>query len=182
MNIPVLRGFFPGGKRFPYPFFPVGRSFKWKGFWEIEEFFTDGLRTLLDCGVREMTEKTLRWPGHLDLIEPLLEKGTLVEELRKHCSGRRDLVVFRVDVIREEQTERYGFVQRASDGLSAMARTTALTCASVARWAAKDGIGKTGVLPLEKIGGDEKVFASIVQLLGTKGINIVHEEVPVGVK
>jgi len=171
-----------GGKVVSVPVLSGRQKLPVDGVGEIEEFFTDGLRTLLDCGVREMTEKTLRWPGHIDQIQPLLENGTLVEELRENCSGKRDIVVFRVDVVRDGQTERYGFVQRASDGLSAMARTTALTCASVARWAANDGIGKTGVLPLEKIGGDEKVFESIVHLLASKGIKIIHEEVAVGVE
>ena len=171
-----------GGKVVSVPVLSGRKKIHVDGVGEIEEFFTDGLRTLLSCGVGEMTEKTLRWPGHLDQIQPLLENGTLVEELRKNCSGKRDLVVFRVDVIREGHRERYGFMQRASDGLSAMARTTALTCASVARWAATSGVGKTGVLPLEKIGGDEKVFETIVHLLGTKGIKIIHEEVPVSVQ
>ena len=170
------------GKVVSVPVLSGRKCFSVEGVGEIEEFFTDGLRTLLKSGVKEMTEKTLRWPGHIDQVKPLLEKGTLVKELRAKCGSQRDIVVFRVDIVRDGQTERYGFVQRSSEGLTAMARTTALTCASVARWAASSGIGQVGVVPPEKIGRDLEAFESIVELLRKKGIEIVHEEVVVGVE
>ncbi len=171
-----------GGREVSLPALSGRKRFEVEGVGEIEEFFTDGLRTLLSCGVPEMTEKTLRWPGHVDEVKPLIEKGTLVEELRTKCAGKRDIVVFRVDVVRGGQTTRYGFVQRASGGLSAMARTTALTCASFTRWAATNGIGRAGVVPLEKIGRDRAAFDAIVRLLREKGIEIVHEGVASGVE
>ncbi len=157
------------------------KRFQVEGVGEIEEFFTDGLRTLLNSGVREMTEKTLRWPGHIDQVIPLVREGTLVEELRTKCTSKRDIVVFRVEIIRDGQMERYGFVQRASGGLTAMARTTALTCASVARWAATSGIGQSGVVPPEIIGRDPAAFDAILELLREKGIEITHEKAASGV-
>jgi saccharopine dehydrogenase-like NADP-dependent oxidoreductase len=63
-----------------------------------------------------------------------------------------------------------------------MARTTALTCASFTRWAATNGIGRAGVVPLEKIGRDRAAFDAIVRLLREKGIEIVHEGVASGVE
>lgn len=166
-----------GGKVVSVPVLSGRERLQVEGVGEIEGFFTDGLRTLLKCDVPVMTEKTLRWPGHIDEVKPLVENGTLVAELLDKCSGKRDIVVFRVDVVREGKTTRTGFVQRASGGLSAMARTTALTCSSVARWAATSGIGRTGVVPLERIGRDRAAFDVIVALLREKGVEIVHGEV-----
>ena len=45
----------------------------------LEAFNTDGLRSLLYTmsHVKNMSEKTLRYPGHVKLIESYIEKGTL---------------------------------------------------------------------------------------------------------
>ena len=56
---------------------------------DVEAFFTDGLRTLLSetnppVGVpriKNMTENTMRWPGHVDAVKPLIANGALVKEL-----------------------------------------------------------------------------------------------------
>lgn len=143
------------------------------GVGELETFFTDGLRTLLDCGVREMTEKTLRWPGHVDRVRPLLESGSLVREFQKQCSEGADLVVFRVDIVRGRQRERITMVDRPRDGLTAMSRTTALTCAAIARWAVEGGLrDRKGVIPPERIGADEQAYRSIMDDLGRHGIRL----------
>src|SRR5437660_12556228 len=63
------------------------------GVGDVEAFFTDGLRTLLSEAlseaappvgvprIRNMTEKTLRWPGHVAAVKPLIANRTLVKEL-----------------------------------------------------------------------------------------------------
>lgn len=58
-----------------------------EGVGEMEAFYSDGLRTLIGTlpGVREMGEMTLRWPGHVEAIRPLLEAGTLRDTLRARC-------------------------------------------------------------------------------------------------
>ena len=70
-----------------------------EGVGEMESFLSDGLRTLLETlpGVRDMAERTLRWPGHAAAVAPLVASGRFVEEIRSRCttSPPRDLVVQR---------------------------------------------------------------------------------------
>lgn len=132
----------------------------------LEAFLTDGLRTLLECDVPEMTEKTMRWPGHIAAIRPLLEEGTLRRRLETECREGADLVAFRVQVDGEVVT----MVDRPRDGLSAMARTTALTCAAFARLAAEGGVSERGVVPPERIGRDPKAYRFVLDAIAKHGI------------
>jgi hypothetical protein len=99
-----------------------------------------------------MDEKTMRWPGHVEAIRPLIEQRTLVETFKRECvrTPAIDRVVMRVDVGGPKGRRCYELEDRYDEksGLTAMARTTALTCASVARWMAQ-GPSVKGVLPLE---------------------------------
>ncbi|MEK7704243.1 MAG: saccharopine dehydrogenase C-terminal domain-containing protein [Myxococcota bacterium] len=132
----------------------------------LEAFLTDGLRTLLDCDVPEMTEKTMRWPGHIAAIKPLLANGTLRQRLETECREGDDLVAFRVQVDKEIVT----MVERPQGGLSAMARTTALTCAAFARLAAEGGVRERGVVPPERIGRDAEAYRFVLDAMAKHGI------------
>jgi len=143
-----------------------------EGVGELEAFFTDGLRTLLDCGVPEMTEKTLRWPGHADKVRPLLLSGSLVEELRARCSEGEDLLVLVVDTVRGGNRKRTTLIERPRDGLTAMSRATAFTCAAFARWALEGGLKEPGVVPPERIGADANAYSFILSRLREHGIEI----------
>jgi lysine 6-dehydrogenase len=144
------------------------------GVGDVEAFFTDGLRTLLSEAnpplggprIKNMTEKTIRWPGHVEAVKPLIADGTLVKELTEKCREGADLVVFRVQVDGDVVT----MVDRARDGMSAMARTTALTCAAVARWVAAGKMQFTGVVPLEKLAADDAAYQFILDTLRVRGI------------
>lgn len=161
-----------GGKAVTVPVFSELARVKVEGVGELESFLTDGLRTLLDCGVKEMTEKTMRWPGHVEAIQPLLKQGTLVPEFREKCSQGDDLVVLLIDIVRGKNRESIRMVDRARGGLSAMARTTALTCATFARWAAQGKILETGVVPPEIVGRDERATTFILEGLKSHGIEL----------
>ncbi|MBV9016748.1 MAG: saccharopine dehydrogenase NADP-binding domain-containing protein [Alphaproteobacteria bacterium] len=144
------------------------------GVGEVEAFFTDGLRTLLSEAnppvgvprINNMTEKTLRWPGHVKAVKPLIASGTLVTELTEKCREGADLVVFRLQVDGEVVT----MVDRARGGISAMARTTALTCAAVARWVAAGKMQFTGVVPPEKLAIDHAAYRFILDTLRVRGV------------
>jgi saccharopine dehydrogenase-like NADP-dependent oxidoreductase len=144
------------------------------GVGELEAFLTDGLRTLLETvpGVRTMDEKTLRWPGHVDAIRPLLQRGTLVETFRRECTRTpaHDLVVLYVDVRGPTGRRRFEMVDRfdPATGMTAMARTTALTCSAVAQWAASRP-PKAGVYPLERLPESAEF---ILQRLESRGIHV----------
>ena len=144
------------------------------GVGDVEAFFTDGLRTLLSEAkppggmprIRNMTEKTLRWPGHVEAVKPLIANGTLVKELIEKCREGPDLVVFRVQVDGDVVT----MIDRARDGISAMARTTALTCAVFARWVAAGKMQFTGMVPPEKLATDDAAYRFILDSLRMRGI------------
>ncbi len=161
-----------GGAAVAVPVFSELVRIEVEGVGEMESFLTDGLRSLLECGVREMTEKTLRWPGHVEAVRPLLASGRFVEELRSRCADGDDLVVLLIDVVRKGKRERLTMLDRARSGLSAMSRTTALTCAAFARWVAEGGVDQVGLLPPEKIGFDERAVRFILDALAAHGMRI----------
>jgi saccharopine dehydrogenase-like NADP-dependent oxidoreductase len=141
----------------------------------LEAFFSDGLRTLLaTVPARDMSEKTLRWPGHAARMQALADLGffarpdLLVPLLAKAWASEdpRDLVV--LDVVVDGR--RATLVEARRGGLTAMTRTTAMTCAAVAELAARGGIPATGILPLETLGADPVVYESIRRGLARRGV------------
>ncbi len=73
-----------GGRQVGVPVFSGLERVSVEGVGEMEAFYSDGLRSLMDTlpGVSEMGEKTLRWPGHVEAVKPLVAEGRLVGELR----------------------------------------------------------------------------------------------------
>jgi saccharopine dehydrogenase-like NADP-dependent oxidoreductase len=146
------------------------------GVGEMEAFYSDGLRTLLETlpGVREMGEKTLRWPGHAEAVMQLVKSGDLLEELRRRCVANppRDLVVLSVQTRRGEARHEVTMVDRydPKSGLTAMSRTTAYTTSVVTQLAARGGLKEKGVQPLERIGRDERAYSFIVAEMESRGV------------
>ncbi len=145
------------------------------GVGELEAFYTDGVRTLLrTCRAPNIAEKTMRWPGHAGRMLALREMGLFehrelaAQVLRTLYTQDppRDLVVLDVQVDRKRAT----MVTRATGGLTAMARTTALTCAVMSRLVAEGGLKKTGVLPPELVGNDPKAYEFVKRELGKRGV------------
>jgi len=56
------------------------------------------------------------------------------------------------------------------DGVTSMARTTGYPCAIMARLI--KGIDKTGIIPPEELGKDEKLFPQLMDGLKIRGIRI----------
>jgi len=143
----------------------------------MESFLSDGLRTLIDTlpGVRDMEEKTLRWPGHVEAIKPLLASGTFLEEFRSKCvvDPPADLVALvvrarfkngRAETI--TMTDRYDPAAK----MSAMARTTAYTTSVMAQLAARGGMAAKGVLPPELIARDPLATEFVVTEMEKRGV------------
>lgn len=101
----------------------------------MEAFPSDGLRSLL-TGRRaaDMTEYTLRWPGHMKAIAPHVANGTLKDVLP---AGTMDLVVMMVVV---NGTQRAWLIDRGDAWHTAMQRTTAFTCAATVEFLAMAGV------------------------------------------
>jgi lysine 6-dehydrogenase len=138
----------------------------------LEAFNTDGLRSLVSTlKVPFMKEKTLRYPGHIELMRVLRETGYFSEEPVKVGSvevrpreltarllfpkwtykpGEEDLTVMRVlgDGIKNGKRQRmqwdlFDLYHRESQSTS-MARTTAFPCVIVAKLIAAGKLKKPG--------------------------------------
>ena len=166
------------GKATELPVFSEREVFAIPGVGEMEAFLSDGLRTLLETlpEVPHMEEKTLRWPGHVDAVQPILREGRFVEEIRARCTAdpARDLVVLLVRARWPNRTAETLLVDRYDPvaGQTAMSRTTALTTAVVAQWAARGRVRQTGVLPLERLARDGAFYDFVVAEMGKRGVGI----------
>jgi lysine 6-dehydrogenase len=171
------------GRPVTVPVFSDMERIQVEGVGELEAFNSDGLRTLIDTvpGVRDMAEKTLRWPGHAAAVQPLVREGRFLEEFRAGCAAAepRDVVAFVVrcrwpDGRRQEAilVDRYD----PATCLTAMSRTTALTTAVVSQFVASGGLARTGVLPLDFVGQDEKAFRFVLDGLAARGVRMRFAE------
>lgn len=168
-----------GGRPVTVPVFSGLERVLVDGAGEMEAFYSDGLRSLLDTlsDVSDMGEKTLRWPGHVEAVQPLVRSGELIEEFRRRCvvEEPRDLVAFLVRMrwpngaTREvTMVDRYDPARR----LTAMSRTTAFTCSAVAQLAASGGVRERGVLPLELVARDLEASNYVTDRLAERGVRL----------
>lgn len=158
------------------PVFSEMEKLEVEGAGTMEAFLSDGLRTLMDTlpDVPHMAEKTLRWPGHVAAIRPLLERGTFLDEFRAQCvvESPRDLVAMVVRARWRDRAARMTLVSRWDDAesLTAMARTTALTTSVTAQLVARGGAREPGVHPLERVAADADAYRFIVDEMARRGV------------
>jgi saccharopine dehydrogenase-like NADP-dependent oxidoreductase len=170
------------------------------GVGKLEYFLTDGLGSLPRSfpGTREMHEFTLRYPGHADMMSTLrvlglferkpvkiggveVEPRQLTIELLRGAMSRgspEDFLALRVDVkglsrgkrvhLRYQLLDRY---DRRS-WVSAMARTTAYPCTSVALLMGRGKIKETGIVTPERITQDERFFRFVLDRLDERGVKV----------
>lgn len=170
----------------------------------LEAFNTDGLRSIADTlNVPNMKEKTLRYPGHIEMMRVFRETGLFSRERIRvrdvevrpldvtsallfpkwtYEDGEEDLTVMRVlaDGRRQGKSVRVmwdvlDFYDPVGRNTS-MARTTAFPCAIVARLIARGEITKRGVLPPELLGDDERVVSTILSELEARGVRYEYSE------
>lgn len=185
----VARAAMSEAERLPFP--PVG---------ELEAFNTDGLRSLLttiDCP--NMVEKTLRYPGHIELMAVLRETGFFSKEEIDVCGvkirpldvtakllfpmwtyqpGEEEFTILRVIVEGEKAGRRLRHVYDLYDEYdqaaqqSSMARTTGFPCAIVARMLARGEIREPGVLPPELLGRMPGMLDRMTTALARRGVHL----------
>jgi len=179
-------------------------EFDFPGVGRLEAFNTDGLRTLLHtCTVPNLTERTLRYPGHRRDIELLSQSGffsttprrigqvtvaplELTSELLfdQWLQGPEDhdMTVMRLQGEGMRQgaaaTVTLDLVDRfdRQRGISSMARTTGYPCAAVARLVARGDFAQPGIVPPEFIGRHEASYDTIMADLRTR--DVVLRNVP----
>jgi saccharopine dehydrogenase-like NADP-dependent oxidoreductase len=167
-----------GGRKAVVPVFSGMERVPVEGVGELEAFFSDGLRSLMDTlpGVPEMGEKTLRWPGHAEAVKPLVAAGRLAEELRARCTltPPLDLAVLLVRMRWAGGEEGITLVDRYDPftGLSAMARTTAFTTAVTAQMVAGGIVPPAGVQPLELVARDPRAYRAMIEGLEAHGVRL----------
>jgi lysine 6-dehydrogenase len=170
------------------------------GIGQLEYFLTDGLgslpRTFPDT--EEMHEFTLRYVGHAEMMNTLRVLGFFesnlirvgdveiaprqlsIELLRNSLStgSPEDFLALRVDVKGLVRGKRVGFRYQLLDyydrgtRVSAMARTTAYPCVSVALLVGLGRIRETGVVTPEKIAQDEGHFRFVLARLSKHGVRV----------
>lgn len=175
------------------------------GIGTLEAFNTDGLRSIADTlDVPFMRERTLRYPGHIEIMRVLRSIGLFgTEPVRvgdavvrprdllaqlmfpqwTYDEGERDLTVMRVEVIGARAgratTLRWDLLDELDPATNAtsMARTTGFPCAIVGRMIARGRIDRPGVAAPEALGHDEALVAEILADLGERGVNYTFREV-----
>jgi lysine 6-dehydrogenase len=175
-----------------------------KGIGTLEAFLTDGLRTLVrTVPARNMTEKTLRYPGHAAKMEVLREAGFFDDtevELRsgvrvvpRELTSRLLASAWRLPEDAEEFTylkvavtgRKFGNTLRTTfelldkthraTGTTSMARTTAFPCAVIARMLARGEYRDPGVRPLEMLAAHRDASARLELGLTARGIHWTKE-------
>jgi saccharopine dehydrogenase-like NADP-dependent oxidoreductase len=169
---------------------------------KLEAFYTDGLRTMLYSikGVKDMWEKSLRYPGHVEKIKLLKSLGFFDEKtvevgsmqiaprdlaaklLEKKLKRPEipDIVVMLIEVVGLKNNKRVQYTYQMLDRcdkkhqVTSMARTTAYTTSMVAQLVAKDAIKEKGVIPPEKLGMNDGVYRRFMNMM-TKRKLVVKE-------
>jgi saccharopine dehydrogenase-like NADP-dependent oxidoreductase len=167
---------------------------------QLEAFNTDGLRSLLKTmQIPEMKEKTLRYPGHSQLIKALRDSGFfdkdelfIDDKLIKPINFTSKLLYKQWKLEREEKEftvmriliesdkkfisyEIYDEYDEATQTTS-MARTTGYTCTAVARLLLEKKYNRIGIVPPEYLGESEENLNYILNYLKGKGIQIKKSE------
>jgi saccharopine dehydrogenase-like NADP-dependent oxidoreductase len=140
-------------------------------FGTLEAFYTDGLRGLLDeRGITRLTEKTMRWPGHIEKIQSIIDGGSFVKDLYKMFPERKpDVLVLHVRTdIGNTTMITYG---GENNEMSAMARTTALSTSVFSQLVASGSFYKSGVMSPECISENEIAYKFILDKMSENGVN-----------
>jgi lysine 6-dehydrogenase len=169
----------------------------------LEAFNTDGLRSLIrTCPhIPDMCERTLRYPGHRELMWSMREAGFLSDEpitvggvqttAREFTSailfdrwklhpGEAELTVMRVTVEGTENGNSVKHVWHLDDrtdpetGTSSMARTTGYTCTAAVELMLGGSWSNAGVSPGEIVGRAPGLFEKVRAHLAQRGVTLQH--------
>ena len=168
----------------------------------LEAFYTDGLRTLLHTvkEAKEMWEKTLRYPGHIQKIKLLKTLGFFDEKAVKignlSISPREltarllekklkksevlDIVAMLVKVNGWKNGRKVMYTYHLLDRfdrkhrVTAMARTTSYTASVVAQLVASKEVEEKGIVPPERLGMNQRFYRKFMRTLKKRGI-VVQE-------
>ncbi|MFW5707059.1 MAG: saccharopine dehydrogenase C-terminal domain-containing protein [Bacteroidota bacterium] len=168
----------------------------------LEAFYTDGLRSLLkNLGhIPNMKEKTLRYPGHIHLVQALKTAGffnkapiainnTAIRPIDftskilindwKLNPDEEEFTVMKVTlegkIEGEQKTVVYDLYDEfdQTEKLTSMARTTGFTATAHAELILQSRFSGKGVFPPELVGMDPDCFEFVIQYLNDRKVNYV---------
>lgn len=167
----------------------------------LESFNTDGLRSILFTmgHIPNMKEKTLRYPGHIALMQGLIKAGFLnttpVNFKGQHISpleftssllfnqwklGETDaeFTLMQIKISDAEKTICYQLYDEydAATQTSSMSRTTGYTCTAALNMLIKKLFTEKGVFPPELVGRDESCFKFMMHYLSERNISCTKTE------
>jgi lysine 6-dehydrogenase len=169
----------------------------------LESFNSDGLRSLAITmpNVPNMKEKTLRYPGHAELMRIFRESGFFSKEKIningkeilplelttkllfpkwKMKDGDEDFTMMRVTIEGDESGKHMKYVYHLHDKFdrltktTSMARTTGYTCTAAAHLVLENKYNRKGISPPEYIGEDETCFHFVLRYL--KERNVIYKK------
>ena len=171
----------------------------------LEAFNTDGLRSLISTlkNIPNIKEKTLRYPGHINLIKALMESGffdkkpinvngayvtpfdfttRILFDNWKLNDSEEDFTVMKVKFKGIEEGIEKEIIYNLFDqydkksGFSSMARTTGYTATATAEMFLNNMFEKKGVFPPELVGKHPSCFNYILNYLKARNIYLEMKE------
>ena len=165
----------------------------------LESFNTDGLRSILYtmAHIPNMKEKTLRYPGHIDLIKAMMKggffntnkisiNGTEVSPLEfssailmdqwKSKPDEEEFTIMNIKVSGLQNGQPVTFIYDLFDTTdtvtqtSSMSRTTGYTCNATLHLIINNLFTEKGVFPPELVGKHENCFNFIMQYLKERNV------------
>jgi len=171
----------------------------------LEAFNTDGLRSLLYTmpHIKNQKEKTMRYPGHVDIIISLKEsgffnetpidiEGSKISPLKvtsqilfnewKLGLEEEELTVMKVKLIGKKdgaakivEWNLLDFYDQDTK-ISSMARTTGYTCTAAVNLLTQNLFNEKGVFPPELVGKQKNCFDFVLDYLKERKVNWVKKE------
>lgn len=171
----------------------------------LECFNTDGLRSLLFTmpHIPDMKEKTLRYPGHAELIIALQRSGFFGEEAISYKGqqivplnytsaillnewklqpGEEEFTIMKV-IVKGKMNDQPKVIEFTmldkydmATHTSSMSRTTGYTCTAAVNAFAEGLFNEKGVFPPELVGKNESCFNYILNYLKERNVNWVKKE------
>jgi len=171
----------------------------------LECFNTDGLRSLLYTmpHIPDMKEKTLRYPGHAELIIALQRSGFFGEEAFSYKGqqivplnytsaillnewklqpGEEEFTIMKV-IVKGKMNDQPKVIEFTmldkydiATQTSSMSRTTGYTCTATVNAFAEGLFNEKGVFPPELVGKNESCFNYILSYLKERNVNWVKKE------
>ena len=152
----------------------------------LEGFNTDGLRSILITmkHIPNMVEKTLRFPGHAQLIKEEIKSGKIIPgdkdnlnrlfKLWKLSPGELEFTI--LEIIIETETRKHNYFlydeTNLEENSTSMARTTGYTASAVVDILDQNIFIGKGVFAPEQIGSNAEVINYLLNHLNAKNIQL----------